>query len=81
MMKRVILSLLSLGLSTATQAATTGGYLFATFRGEASPMTEQVYFMVSSDGRDWEATQNYCGRVWKTWTCRPWYPWKTACPP
>ncbi|KAF0095884.1 MAG: hypothetical protein E1N59_660 [Puniceicoccaceae bacterium 5H] len=32
-----------------------GGYLFVTFRGEATPMSEQIYFMVSEDGQKWEA--------------------------
>jgi arabinoxylan arabinofuranohydrolase len=32
-----------------------GGYLFATFKGEQSPMTEQVYFGLSRDGRQWRA--------------------------
>jgi arabinoxylan arabinofuranohydrolase len=31
-----------------------GGYLFATFRGEANPMTEQVYFAASDDGHKWD---------------------------
>ena len=31
------------------------GYLFVTFRGEATPMTEQIYFMVSKNGYDWQA--------------------------
>jgi hypothetical protein len=30
-----------------------GGYLFVTFKGEQSPMTEQIYFVVSRDGKDW----------------------------
>ena len=30
------------------------GYLFATFKGEQTPMTEQIYFVVSQDGRDWQ---------------------------
>lgn len=30
-------------------------YLFATFKGEQTPMSEQVYFAVSKDGRQWEA--------------------------
>ena len=33
----------------------TGGYLFATFTGEHSPMTEQVYFGLSDDGLTWTA--------------------------
>lgn len=35
-----------------------GGYLFATFRGEESLMTEQIYFMISENGRDWKALNN-----------------------
>lgn len=35
--------------------ASAAGYLFATFKGEGSPMEEQVYFAVSEDGRKWEA--------------------------
>ena len=31
------------------------GYLFVTFKGEQTPMSEQVYFAVSKDGRQWEA--------------------------
>lgn len=32
-----------------------GGFLFVTFKGEQSPMTEQIHFAVSRDGRDWTA--------------------------
>lgn len=32
-----------------------GGFLFVTFRGESTPLTEQIYFMVSENGRDWNA--------------------------
>ena len=39
--------------SLLAAAAADGGYLFATFKGEQSPMTEQVYFVVSRDGRQW----------------------------
>jgi hypothetical protein len=35
-----------------------GGFLFTTFKGENSPMSEQVYFGLSSDGRSWEALNN-----------------------
>ena len=31
------------------------GYLFVTFKGEQTPMSEQVYFAVSKDGRQWSA--------------------------
>jgi len=43
-------------LSTGTAAfASDGGYLFATFKGEQTPMTEQIYFVLSHDGRQWDA--------------------------
>ncbi len=32
-----------------------GGYLFITFKGEQTPMTEQIYFGLSKDGKTWEA--------------------------
>jgi len=40
--------------STAVHAAD-GGFLFLTFRGEQSPMAEQIYFALSKDGHRWEA--------------------------
>jgi len=49
------LSLVSVLLAGANGMADPGGYLFVTFRGEATPMTEQVYFMTSENGRDWDA--------------------------
>lgn len=55
MMKKQLLVLLILGICSVASAAEKGGYLFVTFRGEGSPMTEQVYFMVSEDGQKWEA--------------------------
>ena len=42
-------------VSTATAFAADGGYLFVTFKGEQSPMTEQIYFALSKDGRQWTA--------------------------
>jgi arabinoxylan arabinofuranohydrolase len=36
-------------------AVTSGGFLFVTFKGETTPLTEQVYFGLSRDGRRWEA--------------------------
>ncbi len=39
----------------AYAASVPDGYLFVTFRGEATPMTEQVYFMISQNGYDWQA--------------------------
>ncbi len=35
-----------------------GGFLFATFKGESTPMTEQIYFALSPDGRNWKALNN-----------------------
>ncbi|HYG25068.1 MAG TPA: glycoside hydrolase family 43 protein [Verrucomicrobiae bacterium] len=35
--------------------AADSGFLFVTFKGEQSPMTEQVYFASSRDGRNWNA--------------------------
>jgi arabinoxylan arabinofuranohydrolase len=35
--------------------AADGGFLFVTFKGETTPMTEQVYFGQSRDGRHWDA--------------------------
>src|SRR5438045_1687373 len=32
-----------------------GGFLFVTFKGEQTPMTEQIYFSVSEDGHTWTA--------------------------
>jgi hypothetical protein len=34
--------------------AVADGYLFVTFKGESTPMTEQVYFVISDDGKTWE---------------------------
>ena len=57
-MKRMCLTLMILCMNVCTYAASNGGYLFVTFRGEATPMTEQIYFMVSKDGLDWTAMNN-----------------------
>ncbi|MEA3187408.1 MAG: hypothetical protein QOD99_1238 [Chthoniobacter sp.] len=52
-MQQLLLSILT--LTGAAALAADGGFLFVTFKGEASPMTEQIYFATSSDGRHWEA--------------------------
>jgi hypothetical protein len=53
---KILLSFLFLMSVTATSAlAAEGGYLFVTFKGETSPMTEQIYFATSQDGRQWKA--------------------------
>jgi len=40
--------------TTASAFAADGGFLFVTFKGEESPMTEQIYFATSDDGRRWD---------------------------
>jgi len=54
-----LLSTLLLSLSAAAQApaapAAKGGYLFTTFKGEQTPMTEQIYLGLSQDGHQWSA--------------------------
>jgi hypothetical protein len=52
---RTLFRLLCLPAILCTAAAETAGYLFATFKGEQSPMSEQIYFAVSKDGRSWDA--------------------------
>ncbi|WP_024462373.1 glycoside hydrolase family 43 protein [Marinimicrobium sp. LS-A18] len=56
-MKKYLFIALALCLGTAACSSDEdiGGYLFVTFRGESTPMTEQVYFMTSENGRDWNA--------------------------
>ncbi len=57
-MKIRLLVLLVSCIATAVCRASDGGYLFVTFRGEATPMTEQIYFMLSDNGHDWKAMNN-----------------------
>ncbi len=52
-----LLALISL-LTGLTAHANPGGYLFVTFKGEQSPLTEQIYFALSQDGRQWNALSN-----------------------
>jgi hypothetical protein len=35
--------------------AISGGLLFVTFKGEQTPLSEQIYFALSADGRNWTA--------------------------
>ena len=51
--RTVSLALLLWVAMTASAPAADGGYLFVTFKGEQTPMTEQVYFVASRDGRRW----------------------------
>ena len=50
-LRRLLLAL----ITSASAFAADGGFLFVTFNGEKTPMTEQIYFGLSKDGRDWEA--------------------------
>ena len=47
------LFLLTAMLTGIAALAGDGGFLFITFKGEFTPMTEQIYFLVSHDGRQW----------------------------
>lgn len=55
MLKKYFVVMLFSMLGCSSYAEDIGGYLFVTFRGEATPMTEQIYFMLSDDGRKWAA--------------------------
>ena len=43
---------------SASKVVKPAGFLFVTFKGEQSPMTEQIYFASSQDGRTWNALNN-----------------------
>ena len=51
---KTLIYLAALAVS-ATAFAADGGFLFVTFKGEATPLTEQIYFAVSDDGQRWDA--------------------------
>ena len=55
---KLIRLLLSLPVLAAPLFAAPAGYLFATFKGEQTPLTEQIYFATSRDGREWSALNN-----------------------
>lgn len=46
------------GFFSSFASAGDGGFLFATFKGEGSPMTEQIHFGLSRDGLHWEGLNN-----------------------
>jgi hypothetical protein len=50
-----VLSGMGVVSAQSTQPDDNGGYLFVTFKGESTPMTEQIYFGLSTDGVHWEA--------------------------
>ena len=55
-MKKLCALVLSI-TAAANVVAAEGGFLFVTFKGEQTPMTEQVYFALSRDGRSWSTLQ------------------------
>ena len=42
-------------LASSAFAAAPAGFFFVTFKGEQTPLTEQIYFALSTDGRNWTA--------------------------
>jgi arabinoxylan arabinofuranohydrolase len=42
-------------MSTPEISQSNGGFLFTTFQPEVSPLSEQIYFGLSRNGREWEA--------------------------
>ncbi len=50
-----LIIVMALLLISAPAFAGDEGFLFVTFRGEQTPMTEQIYFAISRDGREWKA--------------------------
>jgi hypothetical protein len=50
----LLLILMALLPVATASAAGGGGFLFVTFKGEATPMTEQIYFALSADGIHWD---------------------------
>ena len=56
-MKKIVQFLTMFG-AIANAVAGSGGFLFVTFKGEQTPMTEQIYFAISKDGRNWSALNN-----------------------
>ncbi len=52
-MKKLLVMVLVMAASRV--CAADGAYLFVTFKGENTPMSEQVYFALSRDGRQWSA--------------------------
>jgi len=57
-LKNLLLILVAVILTGSAVYADDGGLLFVTFKGESSPMTEQLYFALSQDGRHWDALNN-----------------------
>lgn len=49
------LLLLTMAVLSSSPVVAAAGYLFTTFKGEETPLSEQIYFGLSRDGREWEA--------------------------
>lgn len=49
------LALMLPGFSTSAKAGAADGFLFVTFKNGRSPLSEQIYFGLSKDGRNWTA--------------------------
>jgi hypothetical protein len=56
-MKQLPVLLAIAGLSLNASGAE-GGFLFTTFRDEVTPLSEQIYMGISTDGRNWEALKD-----------------------
>jgi hypothetical protein len=54
-MKSLLRHCIGLIAIASSAFAAEGAYLFVTFKGEHTPMSEQVYFAISKDGRKWDA--------------------------
>jgi GH43 family beta-xylosidase len=57
-MKSPLLILLTLWIASPAFCVEPEKFLFVTFRGEGTPMTEQIHLMVSDNGLDWHALNN-----------------------
>lgn len=53
-----VLSGIGVVSAQSTQPADKGGYLFVTFKGESTPISEQIYFGLSQDGLRWDVINN-----------------------
>jgi arabinoxylan arabinofuranohydrolase len=52
---KILLASFLAALTLPTNVSAQGGFLFSTFRDETTPMSEQIYFGVSRDGKRWDA--------------------------
>ncbi len=54
----VVIAFVAVTAVVTASAASIGGYLFTTFKSEATPQTEQIYFGLSQDGFHWDVLNN-----------------------